>query len=150
MHIEQRDEKSVGWLRDIYLLSPQWSRNLGQIFLSKEVSSDLRRSSYRDRKSTFSNYIFTKWYLQKKKRTGWCSWRGLKSFSWCIYSSTGNGGKAPNDTRMVEHLGPIQIGIKCFNNIHLQQWHVTMVRLYILKSNTIRGAHSVSLITRRR
>ena len=54
MQIEQRVEKSIGWPGDVPPLS---SRNFAQI-LRKEFSCDVR-SWYRDRKSTFSNHVFT-------------------------------------------------------------------------------------------
>ena len=129
---------------------PPYDLGISRKLLSKYFSCDLQRSSYRDQKRTFSNWIFTKWYSEKKKElTGALGevWRAAAA----VYTVQ----------RMVER--PQKRYQKCGTfrvhsdrrtmfecTLHLRQWYVTMVCLYILKSTKIREAHSVSLLTRRR
>ena len=70
MQIEQRRLKIL-WLTRGYLhIIPPYDIGISPRFLSMEFSFDSHRSSYNDRKSNTSTYIFTKWYFEKKELTG--------------------------------------------------------------------------------
>ena len=113
MQEEQMLGKPIGWARDVYLLSPLWSRNFAQtpqqIFFMWFTEELVQRP-----KTHFFKLNFYEMVLREKEGTNWCPWRGLKSCCCCIYVQRMME-RTQNDTRIVEHLGSIQRGVQCFN-----------------------------------
>ena len=79
MRIKQRGLKNLLVDPGMFTYFPHYDLGISCKSLNKEVSCDLERSSFRDRKSAF-HFIFLRDCTSRQKESNLWSWQGLKIY----------------------------------------------------------------------
>ena len=154
MHIDQRVGQSIGWPGDDYLLPPLWSRNFGQI--SQQGIFMWFTEELVQRPKMLFPTVFLRdgiWLGEKNEMSITGSLGGVWRAA-AVYAVQRMVERPQNDTRMVEHLGFIEIRIKCLKITYIYdsdilQWSACTYWIRIIIEKTIRWVrNSAPVITR--